>query len=197
MARPTCSAQRRPAWPWRNRHPQRRARQRCACRGTGADNFRFDSAQRRATSIGLPISPWPTTASSCDDIFTAIGALGTLSTNAFRAGTAAQDVDRIIDDARARSIATGSARDLAVRAGERRRRAPTPTSSSSATLVGAREHPRRSRSAGENLQRFDLEEILSPRTARCRLSNARAYCEHLAQVNAGVALTNADFIVVG
>jgi Ca2+-binding RTX toxin-like protein len=68
---------------------------------TGADNFRFNTALSSSTNVDL-ISGFSVTDDTIqldNDIFTAIGAIGTLSAGAFFVGAAAHDAsDRIIYD---------------------------------------------------------------------------------------------------
>ncbi len=69
--------------------------------GTGADNFYFDTALSATANFDriLDFSSVDDTIILDDDIFTTVGAIGTLSANAFVTGAAAQDADdRIIYD---------------------------------------------------------------------------------------------------
>ncbi len=69
--------------------------------GTGFDRFFFNTALNAATNVDriTDFSVVDDTIALDDDIFTAIGAIGTLSAGAFRAGTTAADADdRIIYD---------------------------------------------------------------------------------------------------
>jgi serralysin len=75
--------------------------------GSRADLFRFDTALNASTNVdrinGYSIAE--DTIQLDDDIFTAAGAVGTLSASAFRAGASAQDADdRIIYDSATGSI---------------------------------------------------------------------------------------------
>ncbi len=69
--------------------------------GTGADTFRFNSALSASTNVDriMDFGELHDTIRLDNDVFTAAGPIGALSTAAFRIGTAAQDADdRIIYD---------------------------------------------------------------------------------------------------